>query len=108
MGESALNSLPSRPLVDGALRAISRKTFAPFLHSLSNASYPSFTLQAIIKSDLSYVMYMVSLHLTSSMLTYLAGLAGTRPRSIFGRRSSVDRSSRPPSSTPPRGWRPRA
>jgi hypothetical protein len=107
MDESALNSLPSRPLVDGALRAIARKTFAPFLYSLSNASHSSFTLQAIIKSDLSYVMYMVSLHLTSSMLTYLAGLAGTRPRSIFGGRSLAACSSRPPSSTPPHGWPPR-
>jgi hypothetical protein len=88
MDETALKSLSGRPLLDGAPRAIGPSTFAPF-HSSFNASYPAFTLQATIKMDPSYVMYMVSPYLTSFMLSCLAGLAGTRSRSIFGRRSSA-------------------
>jgi hypothetical protein len=108
MDGTALKCLPGRPLLSGAPRAIAPSAFAPFLHSLSHASDLSFTLQATIKLDPSYVMYMVSPYLTSFMLSCLAGLAGTRPRSTFVRKSSVARSVRPPSNTPPRGWRPRA
>jgi hypothetical protein len=108
MDETALKSLPGRLLLDSAPLAIAPSAFALVLHSSSNATYPAFTLQATIKMDPSYVMYMVSPYLTSFMLICLAGLAGIRPRSTFGRRSSVARSLRPPSSTPSRGWRPRA
>jgi hypothetical protein len=38
-------------------------------------------------------MYMVSLYLTASKLTCLTGLAGFRPQSVSGRRSSVAYSS---------------
>jgi hypothetical protein len=84
MDETALRAC-RRLLTDGlAPRASALNTIAFFLHLLSHAFHPSFTLHSIIERDLSYVMYMLSLYLTGSILTCLAGLAGTRARSILG------------------------
>jgi hypothetical protein len=81
--EAAFDDLSGRPYVTARSCAITLSTRISYLPTHSRVSNVFSTLRAISENNLSHVMYTVHLHPTSSLLTYLAGTTGSRPRPIL-------------------------